>query len=260
MSDLLFQTDFISGRTDLPKVQNIEDIIYVETYEKDAYDHWLFGKDSSSLVGKVHGRQLTLQAGATVQPVYGANSVTLAAKNGSALLTDLVDTSAQNMTLSVVAKASVAANELAIIMGNLVPTSYTQSSGLGIFAIAEKGYVTVKPLTAAGTGGANSITPGNDIDQTDYFFLAASINKSAKTVIIYAERLGAGASNQTIWGSAYEASSNKIAIGNGFYSSTSTGTLNFAEAIAFDKALTLPDLQGVAKRSKPRMKNRGIIF
>lgn len=258
MADLLFQTDFVSSRTDLPKVQNIEDIIYVETFESDAYDHWLFGKDSSSLVGKVHGRQLTLQAGATVQPSYGASYVVIGGKNGNAFLTDLVDSATQSLTLSAVVKTTD--STLVILMGNLVPTGYTLASGCGIFASMEKGYVTVKPLTSVGTGGANSITPNNDIDQFDYFFIAASINKTTKTVIIYTERLGVGASNQTIWASNYEASPNKIAVGNGFYSSSTTGTLNFAEAIVFDKALNLSDLQGLAKRSKPRMKNRGITF
>jgi hypothetical protein len=258
MADLLFKTDFISKRTDLPKVQNVEDIIYVETFEDDAWDHWIFGKNASSLTGRVNGHVLAVQTGATILPVYNDNNVVLDAKNGNAIIADFVDGATQNTTLTAVVKTN--STGLAILMGTLVPGSYTGSSGHGIFAGGEKGYVTVKPLTASNAGGADSKTPLNDIDQIEYFFISASVNKTTKTVIIYTERLGVGASLQFVWSSAYQASLNKIAVGNGYYSGAIATSLTFAEAIIHDKALSLSRLQDMASKSKLRMKNRGIAF
>ena len=260
MANLFFQaTGFVSQRN-LPVLSNIDEIIYTEKYEADAYAHWVFGTDNTSLTDKVNSRNLTVQAGATIQPTFTANNIVLSASVGNALITDLVDTASQNTTFCAVVKTSVTA--LSILIGNLVSSGATTSSGQGIFASAGQGYMTVKPAAANATGGANSVAPlpANDITQTDFFFIAGSHDKASKTVVIYTERLGVGGTRQTIYTGTYEASVNKIAIGNGYYAGVVPGTFTFAEAIIYNKVLTLSQMQAVAVRAKKRMQNRGITF
>ncbi|HCG3526485.1 DUF1833 family protein [Acinetobacter baumannii] len=52
------------------------------------------------------------------------------------------------------------------------------------------------------------------------------------------------------------------AVGNNAYSilNAPARKATFAEAVIFNKALTLDEIKAVATRSKDRMKNRGIIF
>lgn len=261
MANLFFQaTNFTSSRSNLPTLSNIDDIIYVEKYETDAYGHWVFGTDSTSLTDKVNNRTLTVQTGATTQPTFTANTVVLAAAMGNALITDLTDSAVQSTTFCTVVKTSVTA--LSILVGNLVNSANTVTSGQGIFASAAQGYITVKPATANNSGGANSFAPipAVDITQTDFFFISSSHDKTSKTVVIYTERLGVGGTRQTIYTANYEASANKFAVGNGYYSGGSSGTLTFAEAIIYNKALTLASIQAVATRAKKRMTNRNITF
>ncbi|MFX6218408.1 hypothetical protein ABTF55_21660, partial [Acinetobacter baumannii] len=76
---------------------------------------------------------------------------------GNALLSDLNDESSQSLTLCAVVKCS--STVLSILLGNLVPSSSTESSGLGAFASAGKAYLTLKPQAAGGPGGIGSLTP-----------------------------------------------------------------------------------------------------
>ncbi|HEO1767954.1 hypothetical protein [Acinetobacter baumannii] len=256
MSFLFFKAkDFSSGRS-LPQLNEVNDLI--PKYEDDAYGHWLFGGGPSSLVDVVNGRILTLQSGATVQPIYADKTVTLSTAIGNALLTDLVDSSAQSLTLCAVVKCTTTA--LAILLGNLVPGTSTTSSGLGAFASAGKGYLTVKPVTANGSAGIPSLSPPSPIIQTSNFFIATSINKNTKKGVVYIQQAGAESSNEASYtASSYEPSANKIGIGNVAYA-TGGNTTIYSEAIVFDKALTLAEIQAVALRSKDRMANRNISF
>lgn len=253
---LFFKAEtFISSRSQ-PIISNVEDLI--PGLEADAYGHWLFGGSSASLTDTTHGKALTLQSGATVQPIYNENNVVLSSQNGSALISDLTDAAAQNTSFAAVVKTST--NGLSILVGNLVPSTATNSSSHGIFASAQKGYVTVKPQAANNSGGANSITGNGNITQTEYFFISGSFNKTTKTVIVYAERLGVSSNTQATWSATYEASANKIAVGNAYYAGAAAGTMTFAEAIIYDKALTLQQMKDLAVRSKSRMTVRGITF
>ncbi|EPH3736712.1 hypothetical protein ACS1EO_000054 [Acinetobacter baumannii] len=258
MTQLFFQAkNFVSKRS-LPKLSNVDDLL--PNLEYEAYGHWVFENTSASLTDKVNNRLLTLQTGATVQPVYSESGVTISTAVGNALVSDLSDTSLQSVTLTAVVKCSN--TQLAILLGNLVPSNSTTSSGLAGFASAGKGYLTVKPTAASG-GGFSSLAPVSGHIQTSNFFIAISVDKKTKKGIIYIQQNSAELTNEAVYtASVYENALNKFAVGNIAYllSNNLDNTATFAEAVIFNKALTLADIKAVAGRTKERMKNRGIDF
>ncbi|HAV4974969.1 TPA: hypothetical protein JIY89_12400 [Acinetobacter baumannii] len=259
MPQLFFQAkNFVSKRS-LPKLSNVDDLL--PNLEYEAYGHWVFENTSTSLTDKVNNRLLTLQSGATVQPIYSEAGVTISTAFGNALVSDLSDTSAQSVTLTAVVKCSN--TQLAILLGNLVPGSSTTSSGLAAFASAGKGYLTVKPTAASGSGGIGSLAPATGHIQTNNFFIAVSVNKATKKGIIYVKQNSVELTNEAVYTAAvYESALNNFAVGNNAYSiSNATGnTATFAEAVIFNKALILEEIKAVAGRAKSRMDNRGISF
>ncbi|HCU0822834.1 TPA: hypothetical protein OUJ26_001097 [Acinetobacter baumannii] len=258
MPQLFFQAkNFVSKRS-LPKLSNVDDLL--PNLEYEAYGHWVFENSSASLVDKVNNRLLSLQSGAAYNPVYTPTGVTISTAVGNALVSDLSDTSAQSVTLTSVVKCNN--TNLAILLGNLVPSSSTASSGLAAFASAGKGYLTVKPTAASG-GGFSSLAPVSGHIQTSNFFIAISVDKKTKKGIIYIQQNSAELTNEAVYtASVYENALNKFAVGNIAYllSNNLDNTATFAEAVIFNKALTLADIKAVAGRTKERMKNRGIDF
>lgn len=259
MEQLFFKAEnFISGKA-THTVMNVRPLISM--LEKDSYAHWIFGGDSSSLIDNVNNRKLNLQSGATVQPFYSQNSVTISASAGNALLSDISDTSEQSVTLCAVVKTSSAS--LGILLGNLVPSNSTTSSGLSAFVSANKAYLTVKPVfsESPAVGGIASLDSSATINQLNTFFIACSVDKQTKNGIIYVCQNDIEASNKAIYTSNYSTPINKIGIGNVAYAPASTsGSLIFNEAIIYNKALTVDQIKLVAKRSRNRMKDQGIEF
>ncbi|WP_449179385.1 hypothetical protein [Acinetobacter baumannii] len=248
MTQLFFQAkNFVSKRS-LPKLSNVDDLL--PNLEYEAYGHWVFENSSASLVDKVNNRLLALQSGATVQPTYTESGVTISTAVGNALVSDLSDTSAQSVTLAAVVKCNN--TQLAILLGNLEPSSSTTSSGLSAFVSANKAYLTLKPA-AAGSGGIGSLTP----------FIAVSVNKATKKGINYVQQNSAELTNEAVYTAAvYESALNNFAVGNNAYtgSNVPANKATFAEAVIFNKALTLDEIKSVAGRAKSRMDNRGISF
>jgi len=259
MSNLCIQVeDYVSPFAgQLPVVQT-QDLIYIEKFEQDAYGHWMFGVDSSSLIDKVNARSLTLQVGATIPPVYSANHVQLANLNGNALISDLVDAAATNITAVFIAKASTAG--LHVIGGNLPPSGLGTASGSGVFVSANKSYLNSRPLAANGTGMISNVTSNQVIAQTNNFLIAISVNKTTKQCIIYTQQNGVESSTTSAYTGTYESSTNKISVGNGYYAAALGPTTSFVEAIIYNKALSVAEIQGVATRAKLRQQNRGITF
>ncbi|WP_457792486.1 hypothetical protein [Acinetobacter baumannii] len=259
MTQLFFQAkNFVSKRS-LPKLSNVDDLL--PNLEYEAYGHWVFENTSASLTDKVNKRLLTLQTGATVQPVYSESGVTISTAVGNALVSDLSDTSTQSVTETAVVKCNN--TQLAILLGNLVPSNSTTSSGLAGFASAGKGYLTVKTTAAAGSRGISSLALASRHNQTTNFFIAISVDKATKKGIIYVQQNSAELTNEAVYAApVYESALNNFAFGNNAYtgSNNPANTATFAEAIIFDKALTLDEIKAVATRSKNRMANRGIIF
>lgn len=257
MSNLLFQADtFVSSRA-LPTLSNIDDLIYIEKYETDAYGHWIFD-NNDPLVSKSNGATLTVQAGATTQPVFSSIGVAIGASNGNALISGLTDDATQDVTMVLVCKTSD--TTLNILGGTLTNSNSTTENGFGVFASANKTYINAKPLAASNTGGLSNVTTDQVITQTNYFLVAVTIAKSSKTLGIYTQQSNVESNKALIFSSVYDTSAKKVAVGNGYYTSTGAATQTVVEAIIYDKVLTVAQLQAVAARSKVRMLNRGIDF
>lgn len=257
MNQIFFKANGFETKRSQPKLSNVEELI--PNYEYDAYGHWVFETSSASLVDKVNNKTLTLQSGAAYTPVYSSVGVTISTAVGNALVSDLSDTSTQSITLAAVVRCSSTA--LAILLGNLVPSTSTTSSGLSAFSSDGKGYLTVKPVTANSLAGISSLTPPVGHNQTSNFFIAISVDKTTKKGIIYVKQNTSESTNEaTYTASSYQTSANKYAVGNSVYTTTNNlaNTATFAEAIIFNKALTLVEIQALAGRSKERMDNRGI--
>lgn len=261
MSNLFFKASNFSSSRSLPQLSNVSPL--VPDTEGTAYAHWIFNNSASSLVDAVSGKLLTLQGGATVQPTYSDAGVTLSTAYGNALQTDLVDSASQNLTLCAVVKCNVTA--LSILMGNLVASADVTSAGTGLFASSGKAYLTVKPTVtaAAATNGISSLTPTANITQTSNFFISASIDKATRKGIIFIKQADIESSNEGLYSATtYEQATKNIAIGNNAYT-TSVATANtatFAEAIIFNRALSLSEMKAVASRSASRLANKGITF
>lgn len=261
MAHLFFKAaGFTSGRS-LPQLSNVEPLI--PNVENKAYGHWIFGVDESSLIDVVNGKILSLQSGATVNPSYSENGLTISTAYGNSLQTDLIDSPTQDFTFCAVVRCNVSA--LSILLGNLPPSNDGTTSGTGLFASGGKAYLTSKPTAAAAasSNGISSLAAPQNIVQTSNFFIAASIDKTMKKGIIYVQQADAESSNEATYNAlAYEQPSKKIAIGNNAYTTaiTAANTATFAETILFSKALTLAEIQAVALRSKSRLVNRNIVF
>lgn len=260
MTQLFFKAaNFTSNRATV-QLQKVEPLMQV--LENDAYGHWIFGENSSSLTDKVNAKSLILQNTASVLPSYTNSSVTISTALGNALQTDLIDSAAQNFTLCAVVKCNTTA--LSVLLGNLVPSSDASSSGFGAFASSGKCYLTAKPTAAAAasSNGISSLTTTQNIAQTSNFFIAVSIDKSTKKGVLYITQNSVESNGESSFTGTYESSSKKIAIGNNAYTTsiTASNTATFSEAIIYDKALTLEQIKSVAKRSRERMSDRNIYF
>lgn len=232
--------------TTLPKITT-EDLIYIEKFEVDAYGHWLFGTDNSSLVDKVNGRSLTLQAGATVQPAYGTGYVQLTNDDGSSLQSQLLDSAVTQFTMSCVAMPENTG--LSVLIGTL--GSSADANGAGLFTSANKVYATVR-------GGVSSLDSGLALDMAKPVFVSLSVNKTTNVVNFVVQQNGVA--YQKTGATTYVDAASPISIGNSRYLSSAIYKSKFYEAIIHDKALSLNEMLLVANRAKIRQEKRGIIF
>ena len=249
MSNLTIQiNDYVSPfAKDLPKVASINDLINAEKYETGAWGHWIFADNSTSLADKVNNRNLTLQSGATVQPTYSADYISLATKSGNALLTGLNDSLSAFTQIVVVQPQST---ELTVLLGNLGTISNQQ--GIGIFTSSSKVYLTSRTAVSSWDVGLN-------LDMAKPVLIGYSLDKTASTInfiamqndIMYTKTSPSG---------TFVAANTELAVGNSRYTSSSTNYIKYYESIAYNKALTLSELQAVATRSKTRLEHRGINF
>ncbi|WP_336956698.1 hypothetical protein [Acinetobacter johnsonii] len=251
MTNLSIQVDgYVSPfASQLPKVA-VSDIIYIEKFEEDAYGHWLFGADSGSLIDKVNSRALSLQSGATVQPMYGNGFVELGASKGNSLQSNLLDNVGNGFTVSgVVLPGTI---DLMVLLGNLGDNTAPQ--GAGIFASANKVYLTSRTTVS-------SLEAGLLIDMSKPFFISFSVNKTTTVVNIVA--MQNGVTYEKTSSGAYTGAASALSVGNSRY--TTSAAYNslknkYYEAIIHDKALSLAEMKGIASRAKTRQAYRGISF
>ncbi|MEN8390203.1 hypothetical protein ABFP25_03415 [Acinetobacter indicus] len=251
MTNLCFQIDgYVSPFADqLPKVQT-EDLIYIEKFEEDAYGHWLFGGTSTSLVDKVNGRTLTLQAGATVQPIYADNYVRLGAAKGQSLQSGLMDSAVDGYTISGVVQPET--SDLMVLLGTLGAS--TEPQGAGIFTSAGK-------VFATGRTGVSSLDPGLALDTSKPVFVSVSVNKTSGVVNIVAMQNGV-TFEKTSTGAQVD-SGTALSVGNSRYTTSATyNTLKnkYYEAIIHNRALSISEMKAMANRAKIRQAKRGNAF
>lgn len=251
MSNLCIQVeDYVSpfaGR--LPSVQT-EDLIYIEKYEEDSYGHWVFEKNSASLIDRVNSRSLTLQAGATVQPEYATNYLQLGAAMGNSLQSGLFDNTVTGFTMSALVQPED--TSLMILFGCLGGLDFP--TGGGGFTSVSKVYLTIRT-------GVSSLDSGLALDMTKPVFISFSINKTTGTSNLVAMQNGIVVEKTR--NGVYVASAAALSVGNSRYTtSASYAPLRnkFYEAIIHDRALSLSEMKAVASRAKTRQANRGIAF
>lgn len=266
MSNLVIQeSEFVSSRTDLPVVKNVSDVLPTARYEKDAYAHWAF-YESEPLKDKVNARELTLQVGAAIQPIFTNQGVALTNAKGSALISDLGDTATQNITAVYIAQTTGLG--LYLLGPSITSSGSTTESGFGVYAGTDsqdnnkpKIYMNLKPKKADNTGGFANVKTTQEVQFTAPFLVAISVDKVKKSAILYVLKGDNELFVATSFTANYEDSLKKIAIGNAYYTAVESGTkTTFAETILYDKALTLNQLKVVAQRCKTRLKAKAIII
>lgn len=257
MPNLLFQsTDFISKRN-LPVLKTIEDVIYVERFEADAYGHWLF-LDNTPLVDRVNNRTMSQLPGAASPPVLSLEGVKLVNQVGNGLISDLADDATTNVTQISICKVN--ASTLCVVQGNLVGTGNTTASGTGVYTSANKALANMKPIVSNNTGALNGTTINQTLALNEFCLIAHCVNKTAKTLTLYVLNNDVENSVTASFTATYEANAHKVGLGNNYYNSGSLAELTIVESIIYNKALTLAEIKAVASRSKIRLANRGIIF
>ena len=246
MSNLTIQiNDYVSPfAKNLPKIASIDDLIYVEKYETDAWGHWIFADNYTPLVDKVNNRNLTLQSGATVQPTYSADYMSLGIKSGNALLTGLNDSLSAFTQIAIVQPEST---ELAVLLGNL-----SNQQGIGIFTSSSKVYLTSRTSISSWDIGLN-------LDMAKPVLIGYSVDKTASTINFIAMQNGIMYTKTSPF-STFVAANTELAVGNSRYTSSSANYIKYYESIAYNKALSLDELRAVATRSKKRLEYRGVTF
>lgn len=248
MSHLFNILPFVIDDSTLPVIpeEDIERLGFI--VEPGAYDLWVFGGNSDSLVGAQSGRALTPQSST---PAFEGNHMVMSTGVGNALLSDFPDSSDAADTVCIVARLDdLSGSSILMTMGNLDP-----SDGYGSFVGSGGEF---SGVSRGAFGSATNI--GVECPEGEWFFWAVSRSMSAPTrqVITMMGDLG---NNTRSSGSAYSPSANPVAIGNGWNSATHrTRDMRVAELIIFPSALNLAQMQQVYERSKLRMAARGIAL
>lgn len=229
---------------DLPVVA-AGDIEYFDDVEPLAYDHWVLGGGSDSLVGRLAGRSLSLQAGA---PTYLSNYLKMNTQNGSALLTDLADSASAVDTICAVVRVYGS--------GICIPFGSIGLGGGGPFLAG----TSPRKVYSTYTGVTDSFDTGLTMANGNWYFLAASRDFSAATKKQKHFVGGVtGVETETVATYSPATADRRIALGNAYYGSASY-PLDFdvAEFVVFRQALTLAELGGVYTRAKARQALRAL--
>lgn len=225
------------------------DVDYLVDYEPTSYDHWIFSKGSAAgLVGVNAGRSLTPQSAV---PTYSANFLTIDGGIGKALLTDMTETADVTRTMCVVVRDPYSGGAIRVPFGTLDSVNNTGGSPF------ISGSTYPRPMYTTYRNITNSQNTGMTVDKALWLFLAVSIDFSGATKYVRS-LVGGQAGIEVTATTAYAASANKVAVGNGYYSGAAAGPMDFAEVITYAKALTLAELRAVYARRKARLAKLGV--
>lgn len=200
--------------------------------EVSSYGHWRFTGGAQSLVGLGRGPTLALQSAA---PTYAASHLTLVDEN--ALLTGLNTSPATDFTVCLAVRVPAAVTSTIVLAGN---QASTPERGRRITRNA----VVADRVAACRVGsGFNSTI---QIPDDTWVFVALS-QTAAGAATIY----GGGGVYETgaVVPSAAVVGDVSFAIGSP-YAGSGTQTADYAEAIVFNRALTVVDLDAVYGRTK----------
>lgn len=258
MTHLFFKAQGFTSDHNLPRLDSVKPLI--DSYEIGAYGHWIFDANASSINDNISNRTLETMAGATVSPTFTKGGLVISLGSGNALLTDLADTATQNVTFCGVVK--VYPSGVAMLFGDLPPSGAGANNGLAVFASSatSNSLLTVRPTGGVGADGINSLSAGMPLTFSEYFFVAASIDKLAKQAFVYVQQAKQESSASSTFTGTYVNSGHNFALGNSRYTSVTGGSFTIAEAIIFDEALDLNAVKGIATRSKKRLQSRDIVF
>lgn len=222
-------------------------------FETDSYEHWLFDKgNQSELTGIVNGRILTVQSTA---PTYSGNYLSIPSDEGKGLLTDMGEIAGQIDTICVVFRYSTSTG-VVIPFGSLSKTVDASLGGGAPYI----GNASRDLLLQYRPTNINSIDTLKDIPAASWQFIAVSRNMATGGIV---RTLVGGQAVHEITVSAVSsyipaASGRKIALGSAYYNAVAGVTLDFAEAVVFDRQLSAAELHGVYTRAKARMAACGI--
>lgn len=251
MSNLFTILPFSVNNSVLPVIPS-SDYQRLSDLEIGAYEHWLFDKGSSNdLVGGINGKQLTVQSTA---PTYSGSYLSISGNEGNGLLTDMGEVAGQIDTICVVFKHS-SSTGIVVPFGTLSKTADASLGGGSPFIgnTPRDLLLQYRPTNIA------SIDTGKDVPAATWHFLAVSRNMATGGVV--RTLLGGQTVHEiTVGGVAYIPAGNnrKIALGSAYYTAATGVTLDFAEAVVFDRQLSATELNGVYMRAKARMSARGI--
>lgn len=249
----------MSRVTTLPiEVENDDLLVYPESdltrldrYEANAYEHWVLGGSSGSLIGRVNGRVLTPQSDGVSYP--NAHYLSMSGVQGKALLTDIEDTVTPTDTVAVVVRREEAAAQVCVLFGNMGLLSDVPPTGYSMF-------------TAGGNSAwtrANGLDTGVNSTKTvpldDWIFVAVSRSFGAGGNRIDMLIGGQGHTVRTPAGTYVPApSGRKIALGSAYYNSGASALMDVAEFMIFDQALTAQAMDALYARAKARCAAVGI--
>lgn len=231
------------------------DVEYLTAYEPDAYAHWSFqGASDAVLTAQgTSGRELTLQGDA---PAYGADYLGLNMLEGNALLPDLEETALATDTWVAVIRLS---DPGLLVLGGTLETG-PDGGSLFVGNAPRKLYSTNRGNSIAIT---ESVANAGVIADDTWTFVAMARDFAGATKRVR-QALGAEVV-ETIGlpGVVYLPNIGaKLALGHAYYDNGSPGgqdvTMDVAEFILYDRALSAEQLVALYNRRKAKLATLGI--
>lgn len=254
MSNLFTMLPFAVVNASLPVIPS-GDITLLTELEPDAYEHWIFDNSSASLSGLLKSTPLTAQSTA---PTYSSKYLSISGNEGAGLLTPLTESEGQTDTIAVVFKYTTAANGIVIPFGSLAKSADAALGGCSPFLSAAPRTLY---STARGAAGISTLNSGDTIAASTWRFLCVSRKLTASGT--YKVLKGTSTVRESSGDySAYvpAGSGRKIGLGSLYYNSEAGNTLDFAEAVVFNRALSAAEMSALYLRAQARMAARGITI
>lgn len=224
------------------------DIERLYPYEVAAYGHWYLGGSAASLTDRVNGRALTLQSDGVTYP--NAAYLSMNGAQGKDILTDVEETATIADTIAMVVRRT--SGSLAMVFGTLSASTDTPVNGFSPF------FSSGDSVWTRANGMNTGINTGLIAPSSQWLFIATSRDFAAASRPNKLLVGGSAIYERTDSGDFEPAPSpRKIAIGSAYYN-VGANTMDVAEFIYFNRAMTAAELANVYARSKARMASVGI--